>query len=52
MFAVAVKGGWQGITYLMLDNGFDYLLAMQVMNLPVFQPDLFNRYLLLFFIFV
>ena len=29
MFRVAIKNKQQGIAYLILDNGFDYMLAMQ-----------------------
>lgn len=28
-FKIAVRGGQQGLAYLMLDNGYDLMLAMQ-----------------------
>ena len=28
-FRTAIHGGQQGIAYLILDNGYDYMLAMQ-----------------------
>jgi hypothetical protein len=29
MFKLSIRGGQQGLAYLMLDNGYDYMLAMQ-----------------------
>ena len=29
MFKLAIRGGQQGLAYLMLDNGYDLTLAMQ-----------------------
>ena len=28
-FRIAIQGSQQGIAYLILDNGYDYMLAMQ-----------------------
>ncbi len=29
MFKLSIRGGQQGLAYLMLDNGYDLMLAMQ-----------------------
>ena len=29
LFKLAIRGGQQGLAYLMLDNGYDLMLAMQ-----------------------